>query len=80
MMLPAVVSGLKGLGPLNVAAAVRHQFGQPEVHQFRAPWGQHDVSRLQIPVHNALAVRNRQRLGHSNAGFEDFVQRHRTFA
>ncbi len=42
--------------------------------------GQHDVSRLQVPVHNAAAVRERQRFGHSNPDFEDFIQRHRTFA
>jgi hypothetical protein len=31
-------------------------------------------------VHDALAVRDRQRIGDSNADFEGFVQRHRTFA
>ncbi len=95
MMLPAVVSGLSGLGPLSVAAAVNeggtdpdpvavvcipNGFGEAEVHQLRAALGQHDVPRLQVTMNDAAAVRDGQRFGYGDSDLENFVQRHRAFA
>ena len=94
MMLPAMVNGLNGLGPLNVATAVNEGAAPDPVAVFRGPsglaspksigfalpWVSMMFPRLQVPVHNALAVSDSQRFGHSNADFENFVQRHRTFA
>ena len=39
MMLPAVVSGLNGLGPLNVAAAVNEGAAPDPAAVFRRPSG-----------------------------------------
>ena len=55
-------------------------FARPKSISFAPPCGEHDVSRLQVAVHDAVAVRDGQRLGHGDPNFENFVQRHRALA
>src|ERR1019366_1217485 len=61
-MVPAVVSGLKGLR-------------QAEVHQLGAALGQHDVAGFQIAMDNSLAMGHFQRLANFNSDLERFLQR-----
>ncbi len=46
----------QGAGQVAGGRARRHGAGQAEVHQLGSGAGQHDVARLQVPVHQALAV------------------------
>ena len=92
-MLPAVVSGLNGLAPLNVATAVNEGgaapdpdaavctpsgFRQTKVHQLRTARRQHDVPRLQIAMHNSIAMSHPQRFRDVNPNPENFGQRQST--
>jgi hypothetical protein len=50
-----------------------------EVEHFRqAMFGDHDVRRLDVAVHESIGVRRGQRVGHLSADVEDGVQRQRT--
>ncbi len=50
-------------GALGCSRNTGRGLGQAKVHQLGAGFGQHDVGRLQIAVHNSLPVRDGERLG-----------------
>ena len=53
------------------------QLGQPEVQELRPRLRQHDVARLQVPVHDALPMGRVQRLGDLDGALERLLQRQR---
>ena len=56
-----------------------HRFRQPKVEELRPGLGQHDVPRLQIPMHDPLPVRLVQRIRDLDGDLERLIQRQRAF-
>jgi hypothetical protein len=87
MIAPAVVSGVSGLGPLSVAAAVNEGGADAEPDALCIPTGFASpksisfapvcVSRLQIAVNNAVAMRKGQSLCNSDPDLVCLRQRER---
>ena len=55
----------------------RHRPGQPEVEQLQPGRGEEDVRRLEIAMHDALAVQDRQGVEHDGGSAHRIVGRHR---
>ena len=58
-----------------VAAGRAHRPRNPEVGDDRVAAGQHDVLRLDVAVHNVVAVRIRQRVGDLARDLEGVIER-----
>ena len=78
--VPASVSGISvGISVREaVAGDGLQRLGQTEVEDLHARGGQHDVRGLQVPMHDALAVRAIERVGDLGAVSQRLVQRQRS--
>ena len=54
------------------------QLGQPEIEQFGARLGEHDVAGLQVTMHDARAMRGHERISDGDRVLEGLVHRYRS--
>ena len=75
-MLPATVSGLSGLGPSSVGAAVKEGAATEDEPGLgcTATLRQHDVAGFEVAVDDSVAMSDSERFGDGDSDLESFIE------